>query len=327
MWVKMAANNIIESGKRVIRIEKEAIAAVEERIGENFAKAVQLILDRPGRVIVTGMGKSGAIGKKVSATFASTGTTSAFLHPAEGVHGDLGMVHKNDIVLAISKSGETSEIIHLLPSFRRLNVPLIAMTGNKASTIARYADVSLDISVEQEACPNDLAPTASTTVSLVIGDALAVALLEARGFSVDDFALLHPGGSLGKKLLIRVSDLMEKDHLLPYCHADDLMRVAVIEMAQKRGICPVVDKEMKLIGVLTTGDLNRLIEKTENFMNIPVLQVMNRSPKSINKDDLASIAYQAMEKFRIISMPVLDEQKKLIGVIHLHDIMQEGISG
>ena len=322
----MAANNIIESGKRVIRIEKEAIAAVEERIGENFAKAVQFILDRPGRVIVTGMGKSGAIGKKISATFASTGTTSAFLHPAEGVHGDLGIVHKNDIVLAISKSGETSEIIHLLPSFRRLNLPLIAMTGNKDSTISRYADVSLDISVEQEACPNDLAPTASTTVSLVIGDALAVALLEARGFSANDFALLHPGGSLGKKLLLRVSDLMEKDNLLPYCHIDDLMRVAVMEMAQKRGICPVVDKEMKLIGVLTTGDLNRLIEKTENFMNIPVSQVMNKSPKSIYKDDLASIAYQAMEKYRIISMPVLDEQKKLIGVIHLHDIMQEGIS-
>ena len=322
----MAANNIIESGKRVIRIEKEAIAAVEERIGENFAKAVQFILDRPGRVIVTGMGKSGAIGKKISATFASTGTTSAFLHPAEGVHGDLGIVHKNDIVLAISKSGETSEIIHLLPSFRRLNLPLIAMTGNKDSTISRYADVSLEISVEQEACPNDLAPTASTTVSLVIGDALAVALLEARGFSANDFALLHPGGSLGKKLLLRVSDLMEKDNLLPYCHIDDLMRVAVMEMAQKRGICPVVDKEMKLIGVLTTGDLNRLIEKTENFMNIPVSQVMNKSPKSIYKDDLASIAYQAMEKYRIISMPVLDEQKKLIGVIHLHDIMQEGIS-
>ncbi len=322
----MAANNIIESGKRVIRIEKEALAAVEERIGENFAKAVQFILDRPGRVIVTGMGKSGAIGKKISATFASTGTTSAFLHPAEGVHGDLGIVHKNDIVLAISKSGETSEIIHLLPSFRRLNLPLIAMTGNKDSTISRYADVSLDISVEQEACPNDLAPTASTTVSLVIGDALAVALLEARGFSANDFALLHPGGSLGKKLLLRVSDLMEKDNLLPYCHIDDLMRVAVMEMAQKRGICPVVDKEMKLIGVLTTGDLNRLIEKTENFMNIPVSQVMNKSPKSIYKDDLASIAYQAMEKYRIISMPVLDEQKKLIGVIHLHDIMQEGIS-
>jgi arabinose-5-phosphate isomerase len=327
MKEKMTAKNIIESGKNVIRIEKEAIAAIEERIGENFAKAVQLILDRPGRVIVTGMGKSGAIGKKISATFASTGTTSAFLHPAEGVHGDLGMVHKNDLVLAISKSGETAEIIHLLPSFRRLNVPLIAMTGNKDSTIARYADVSLDISVQQEACPNDLVPTASTTVSLVIGDALAVALLEARSFSADDFALLHPGGALGKKLLLRVSDLMVINEQLPFCYTDDVMRVAVMEMAQKRGICPVVDKEMQLIGVITTGDLNRLIQKTENFLTIPVTDVMNRSPKSIDKNDLASIAYQEMEKFRIICMPVLDEQKKLIGVIHLHDIMQEGITG
>lgn len=327
MKEEMTANSIIESGKHVIRIEKEAIAAVEERIGENFAKAVQIILDRPGRVIVTGMGKSGAIGKKISATLASTGTTSAFLHPAEGVHGDLGMVHKNDIVLAISKSGETAEIIHLLPSFRRLDVPLIAMIGNKDSTISRYAEVSLDISVEQEACPNDLAPTASTTVSLVIGDALAVALLEAKGFSADDFALLHPGGSLGKKLLIRVSDLMAINNQLPFCYTDDLMRVAVMEMAQKRGIYPVVDKELHLKGVITTGDLNRLIQKTENFLSILVSDVMNRLPKSIDKNDLASIAYHEMEKFRIIAMPVLDEQKKLIGVIHLHDIMQEGISG
>ena len=327
MKEEMTANSIIESGKRVIRIEKEAIAAVEERIGENFAKAVQLILERPGRVIVTGMGKSGAIGKKISATFASTGTTSTFLHPAEGVHGDLGMVHKNDIVLAISKSGETAEIIHLLPSFRRLNVPLIAMTGNKDSTISRYATASLNISVEQEACPNDLAPTASTTVSLVIGDALAVALLEARGFSADDFALLHPGGSLGKKLLIRVSDLMAANEQLPFCYTDDLMRIAVMEMAQKRGICPVVNKEMHLKGVLTAGDLNRLIQKTENFLTMPVSEVMNKSPKIINKDDLASIAYHEMEKFRIMALPVLDEQMKLIGVIHLHDIMQEGISG
>lgn len=327
MKEEMTANSIIESGKRVIRIEKEAIADVEERIGENFAKAVQLILERPGRVIVTGMGKSGAIGKKISATFASTGTTSAFLHPAEGVHGDLGMVHKNDIVLAISKSGETAEIIHLLPSFRRLNVPLIAMTGNKDSTISRYATTSLNISVEQEACPNDLAPTASTTVSLVIGDALAVALLEARGFSADDFALLHPGGSLGKKLLIRVSDLMAESEQLPFCYTNDLMRIAIMEMAQKRGICPVVNKEMHLKGVLTAGDLNRLIQKTENFLTIPVSEVMNKSPKIINKDDLASIAYHEMEKFRIMALPVLDEQKKLIGVIHLHDIMQEGISG
>jgi len=251
----MKNNHIIKAGREVIRLEKEALAAVEERIGENFKKAVEIILERPGRVIVTGMGKSGAIGKKISSTLASTGTTSAFLHPAEGIHGDLGMVHKDDVVLAISKSGETTEIIPLLPSFRRLNVPLIAMTGNKSSTLARYANVSLDISVKQEACPNDLAPTASTTVTLVIGDALAVSLLDAKGFSAKDFALLHPGGTLGKKLLMRVSDFMEKGDQLPFCRKEDPMRVAVLEMANKRGICPVVDKEKQLIGVLTADRL------------------------------------------------------------------------
>jgi len=323
----MQNNKIIDIGKRVINIEKEAISELEERIGENFQKAVELIQNRPGRVIVTGMGKSGAIGKKISSTFASTGTTSAFLHPAEGVHGDLGMVHKDDVVLAISKSGETQEIISLLPSFRRLDVPLIAMTGNKTSTLARYATVTLDISVKQEACPNDLAPTASTTATLVLGDALAVALLDANGFSAEDFALLHPGGTLGKKLLLRVSDIMERGKQLPFCSKDDTMRVAILEMAQKRGICPVVDKSRHLIGVVTTGDLNRLVQKTENFFKIKVSEVMNYNPKFIKKDDLAIIAYNEMEKYRIIAMPVLNENDELVGVIHLHDLMQEGING
>jgi arabinose-5-phosphate isomerase len=318
---------IIETGRRVIRIEKEAIAAVEERIGENFRKAVEIIMQRPGRVIVTGMGKSGAVGRKISSTLASTGTNASFLHPAEGVHGDLGMVHKDDVVLAISKSGETTEIIHLLPSFRRLSVPIIAMTGNKNSTLARYSAVTLDISVEQEACPYILAPTASTTVTLVLGDALAVAILEAKGFSVHDFALLHPGGNIGKKLLLRVSDLMEKDGRLPFCYEHDSMRVAVMEMAEKRGICPVVDEEKHLIGVLTTGDLNRLIKKTDNFLQIPVAEVMNTNPKYIYKNDLATMAYNEMEKYRVIALPVLDEEKKLVGVVHLHDLMQEGITG
>ena len=323
----MLNSKIIKAGRQVIRIEKEAIADLEERIGENFQKAVELIQERPGRVIVTGMGKSGAIGKKISSTFASTGTTSAFLHPAEGIHGDLGMVHKDDVVLAISKSGETQEIISLLPSFRRLDVPLIAMTGNKDSTLARYAAVTLDISVKQEACPNDLAPTASTTVTLVIGDALAVALLDVKGFSARDFALLHPGGTLGKKLLLRVSDIMEYGKQLPSCKEDDPMRIAVLEMAEKRGICPVIDNERHLIGVLTTGDLNRLVQKTENFFHISVSEVMNPNPKYIRKDDLAIIAYNEMEKHRIIAMPVLDNQDELVGVIHLHDLMQEGING
>ena len=323
----MDINKIIETGRKVIRIEKEAVAAAEARIGENFAKAVELIVQSNGRVIVTGMGKSGAIGKKIASTLASTGTTASFMHPAEGIHGDLGMILKTDVVLAISKSGETDELIHLLPSFRRLEVPLIAMTGNKKSTLARYSNAVLDISVKEEACPNDLAPTASTTVTLAVGDALAVALLESRGFSAEDFAMLHPGGALGKKLLMRVSDIMESGELLPFCKPFDQMRTAILEMAHKRGICPVIDENQKLLGVLTTGDLNRLIEKTNNFSSIPAADVMNREPKFVFKDDLASIAYREMEKYRIISMPVLDKESRLCGIIHLHDLMREGISG
>ncbi len=324
--MEMNDQQIIEIGKKVIAIEKQSLEALEGRIDRNFAQAVRIILNCKGRVIVTGMGKSGAIGKKISSTLASTGTTSAFLHPAEGVHGDLGMVHRDDVIIAISKSGETAELINLLPSFRRLDVPVIAMTANKNSTLAHYASVWLDISVKEEACPNDLAPTASTTVTLALGDALAIALLEARGFSAEDFALLHPGGTLGKKLLMRVSDLMETGDRLPFCYLEDVMQKAIMEMAHKRGICPIVDHDMHLKGVITTGDLNRLIEKTEQIFHIPVTQVMNPNPKFIHQDDLATIAYKEMEKFRIIAMPVLDRQNKLVGVIHLHDLMQEGIT-
>ncbi len=323
----MNDKQIIDIGKRVIKVEYEAIARLHKRVGDEFAKAVQLILKTQGRVVVSGMGKSGAIGKKIAGTLASTGTNALFLHPAEGMHGDLGMVHKNDVLMAISKSGETPELIRLLPSFRRLNIPVIAMTGNRSSTLARYSSVIIDIDVEEEACPNDLAPTASTTVTLVMGDALAIALLESRGFSAEDFAMLHPGGALGKKLLMRVNDLMEKNERLPFCFEDDLMKVAVMEMANKRGICPVVTRENRLLGVVTTGDLNRLIEKTENFMQIPVVEVMNKNPKFLRVNDLATIAYNEMEKYRIIAMPVVDEQNTLIGVVHLHDLMQEGITG
>jgi len=323
----METNKIIETGRKVIRIEKQAIAAVEERIGENFAQAVQIILKSKGRVIVTGMGKSGAIGRKIASTLSSTGTTAGFLHPAEGVHGDLGMVLKNDVVIAISKSGETAEISHLLPSFRRLKVPLIAMTGNRHSTLARYADVVLDISVQEEACPNDLAPTASTTVTLAMGDALSIALLESRGFTAEDFALLHPAGTLGKRLLMRVSDIMENGDQLPFCQAQDDMHKATLEMAHKRGICAVIDRDFHLIGVVTTGDLNRLVEKTENFFHIPVYKIMNNKPKFIQENDLAVVAYSEMQKHNIIAMPVLNQEKKLVGVIHLHDLMRQGIVG
>jgi arabinose-5-phosphate isomerase len=319
-------SEILESGKRVIRIEREAIEALEHRVGARFEKAVSLILNCKGRVIVTGMGKSGAIGKKISSTLSSTGTTSLFLHPAEGVHGDLGMVMKGDIVIAISKSGETAELINLLPAFKRIDIQLIAMTGNAHSTLSKNADVSLDISVKEEACPNDLAPTASTTITLVMGDALAVALLEARGFSKDDFALLHPAGSLGKKLLLRVEDIMEKNEELPYCFENENMKRAVMEMAHKRGICPVIDNDFNLKGVVTTGDLSRLLEKGENVFHIPVTEVMNTAPITIEASRLATIAYAMMQKHSIISIPVLNDQKQLSGIVHLHDLMKEGIS-
>jgi len=317
-------SDIIESAKKVIRIERESLKALENRIGANFEKAARLILESSGRVIITGMGKSGHIGKKMAATLASTGTTSYFLHPAEGLHGDLGMVQRHDVVIAISKSGETEELLHILPTIRRLDVPVIAMTGNPESTLARNAYVSLDISVREEACPHDLAPTSSTTVTLVMGDALAIALLEARGFTPDDFALLHPGGSLGKKLLLKVSDVMESNGKLPMCRADDPMRVAVMEMAHKRGICPVVDEARRLLGVITTGDLNRLLEVKEDFFDVPVRKVMNTTPKWIDQEELAVLAYQKMEQYKIIAMPVLNDER-LIGVVHLHDLMQQGL--
>lgn len=319
--------SILDSARRVIRIEREALRAMEDRIGENFEIAVKLILGSKGRVIVMGMGKSGAIGRKMSQTFTSTGTTSYFLHPAEGLHGDLGLVHKDDVVIAISKSGETEEILQILPALNRLKVPIIAMTGNKKSSLSQNSRITLDISVKEEACPHDLAPTASTTLTMVMGDALAVSLLDAKGFTADDFALLHPGGSLGKKLLMRVSDVMEKDEKMPFCKQNDLMRVVVMEMAHKRGICPVVDDNMVLIGVITTGDLNRLIEANDQFMQVLAGDVMNKSPKTIVKDQLAVIAYQKMEHHRIIAMPVVNEHNVLLGIIHLHDLMQKGITG
>lgn len=318
--------HILDSAKRVIRIEREALHDMEKRIGTNFENAVKLILKSQGRVIITGMGKSGAIAKKMVSTFASTGTTSYFLHPAEGLHGDLGMIHKKDVVIAISKSGETEEVLSILPAINRLDVPIISMTGNPNSTLARNAEINLDISVKEEACPHDLAPTASTTVTLVMGDSLAVALLEARGFSADDFALLHPGGSLGKKLLMRVADIMEKGSDLPTCSENDSMRTAVMEMAHKRGICAVVNEKRKLIGVVTTGDLNRLIETDEEFLSVPVKEVMNKTPKFIADDQLAILAYSKMEKHRIIAMPVVDKENRIAGIVHLHDLMQQGIS-
>ena len=310
---------------RVIDQELEAIKILRSYLDENFTKAVELILLCRGRVIITGLGKSGAIGRKLAATLASTGTTSYFLHASEGIHGDLGIVHKDDIIICLSKSGNTEELNYLLPVFRKLNVPIISITSNPESVLAKHSQIVLNIGVKEEACPHDLAPTSSTTAMAVLGDALAIALLEKRGFSREDFAFLHPAGSLGKRLLLRVDDIMEKGEQIPMVTAEAKMKKAVLEMAAKRGICMVVDPEKHILGLMTTGDLNRLVERTEQFFDIPVTEVMNRAPKIITNNTLAYTAYRKMEEYRIIAMPVIDDHKKLCGVIHLHDVMRAGI--
>jgi len=319
-------NKTKEVARRVIRMEKEAVSALEERIDDQFVHAVNLIFKTKGRVVVTGLGKSGAIGRKISATLTSTGTASYFLHAAEGAHGDLGMVHRDDIVICISKSGETEELYHLLPVFKKLQIPVVAITGGMKSTLAKNADVVLNTAVKEEACPHDLAPTTSTTAALVMGDALAIALLERRNFSRSDFAFLHPGGNLGKRLLMTVDDLMEKGDDLPFCNSGDDMKKVTIEMAHKRGICPIVDEQFHIIGVITTGDLNRLLEQTESFFHIKAQDVMNKDPKVITSGTLAAEALSRMEDYRVIALPVVGADKKLIGVVHLHDILQAGIT-
>jgi arabinose-5-phosphate isomerase len=310
---------------RVIDQELEAIKILRSHIDKNFEKAVKLILSCHGRVIITGLGKSGAIGRKLAATLASTGTASYFLHASEGIHGDLGIVHKDDVIICLSKSGNTEELNYLLPVFKKLNVPIISITSNPDSVLAKHSRVVLNIGVKEEACPHDLAPTSSTTAMTVLGDALAIALLEKRGFSREDFAFLHPAGSLGKRLLLRVDDIMEKGAQIPLVGVEAKMKKAVLEMAAKRGICMVVDQDMHILGLMTTGDLNRLVERTEHFFDIPVIQVMNRTPKIITTNTLAYTAYKKMEQYRIIAMPVINQDKKLCGVIHLHDIMRAGI--
>lgn len=320
-----SSQSTLQIAYRVIDQELEAIKILRSYIDENFEKAVELILVCRGRVIITGLGKSGAIGRKLAATLASTGTVSYFLHASEGIHGDLGIVHKDDVIICLSKSGNTDELNYLLPVFRKLNVPIISITSNPESVLAKHSRIVLNIGVKEEACPHDLAPTSSTTAMTVLGDALAIALLEKRGFSREDFAFLHPAGSLGKRLLMRVDDIMEKGAQIPSVTIEAKMKKAVLEMAAKRGICMVVDQEMHILGLMTTGDLNRLVERTEHFFDIPVTEVMNRTPKIITTNTLAYTAYRKMEEYRIIAMPVIDEHKKLCGVIHLHDIMRAGI--
>jgi arabinose-5-phosphate isomerase len=320
----MTHKDIVERGRRVLRMETEALGEAERRIGDDFARAVECIRQSEGRVIVSGVGKSGLIGRKIAATFTSTGTAATFLHPADSVHGDLGIVGASDVAILISKSGESDEVLGLLDHLKRLGVRTIALTSNAKSTLARHSDFTLDAWVKEEACPHDLAPTTSTTVALALGDALAIALLEEKGFGAEDFAKLHPGGAIGRRLLTRVSDVMVTDNL-PVLPETATMRDAVVQLAERRGIAIVTNGKGSVAGVITTGDLSRLMEHEENVFPITVGKVMNKTPKVANADELGSAVVYRMETYGIIAMPVLDEQERVVGVIHLHDLMRAGV--
>ena len=322
----MNQQEIIDRGRRVLRMEREAIAESETRIDERFARAVEILARCTGRAIVSGVGKSGLIGRKSAATLTSTGTPATFLHPAESVHGDLGIVGTTDVAILISKSGESSELVGLLEHLKRLGVATIAITGNNESTLARHTDVSLDAWVREEACVLDLAPTTSTTVALALGDALAVALLEEKGFKADDFARIHPGGALGRKLLTQVRDIMVTGRLVPVLSPAATMREAVVQLAERRGIAVVRNEDGTVAGVITSGDLTRLMEHEDNVMPVPVAGVMTKNPRIAREDELGSAVVYRMEQHGIISMPVVDGADRLVGVIHLHDLMRAGVA-
>lgn len=320
-------DKLLDVAKRVLKIEAEAISALIERLNSDFEKAVEIILNSKGRVVVTGMGKSGLVGKKIAATLASTGTPAFFLHPAEASHGDLGMVTSEDVIIAISNSGETMELVNLIPFLKRFNVSLISMTGNPNSTLSKVADVTLDVSVKEEACPMGIVPTASTTAALAMGDALAVALLIKRGFKEEDFAFFHPGGSLGKKLFIKVKDLMHTDEALPLITPDVSMIRAVIEISSKRlGVAIVVDKDKRVLGIITDGDIRRGIERWgKRFFDMKAEEVMTKNPKTILEEELAAKALSIMQQRSITSLVVPDEEGRAKGIIHIHDILKQGI--
>lgn len=318
--------DFITSGLRTVELEAKAVSQLTPRINQNFVLACETILACQGRVVVTGMGKSGHIGNKIASTLASTGTPAFFVHPGEASHGDLGMITKADVVIAISNSGSTSEVTRLLPLIIRLGIPLISMTGDINSQLSQAACAHLDVSVTSEACPLNLAPTTSTTVTLVMGDALAIALLEARGFSAEDFAFSHPGGALGRKLLLRVCDIMHKDEDVPKVMIDQPLQDALIEMTQKGfGMTTIISKDKTLIGVFTDGDLRRAIDQKVNITTTTMAAVMSPHPKTINKDMLAVEALTIMESSSITALIVEDEKGRPTGVLHLHDILRAGV--
>jgi arabinose-5-phosphate isomerase len=309
--------------QETFEIEAAAVQGLKARTGEDFARAVEAMLELRGRVVVMGMGKSGHVGRKIAATLASTGTPAMFVHPAEASHGDLGMIKPIDVVMAISNGGESEEITVILPVLKRLGVPLVAMTGNAKSTLARHADVVLDSGVEKEACPLNLAPTASTTAQLALGDALAVALLDARGFKTEDFARSHPGGALGRKLLTHLSDVMRKDGAVPKVLPDSPFPALMREMSAKGlGASAIVDASGKVLGIFTDGDLRRLIEKGADLREVQARDVMHPGPRTIRDDALAAEAAQLMEQYRITSVLVVDHAGVLVGAVNSNDLMR-----
>ena len=320
---------MIEQARQVLRMEAAAIEALIPRIDEQFVAAAQLILETKGRLIVTGMGKPGHVGQKITATMLSTGTPSFFLHPAEGIHGDLGMVTEDDIVLAISNSGETSEVINILPSIRRIGAKIIAICGNAQSTLAQNADVVLDASVEQEACPLGLAPTTSTTAELAMGDALAVVLMSARKFTADDFAVFHPGGALGRKLLMKVANVMHGEEENPIVTLEQSVKEALFVITDKGlGATSVVDAEGKLVGLITDGDIRRGLEKGLDFLTHNVGELMTKPPQTITAEKLAAEALRMMEQHKpkpITVLPVVDKDGRSVGLVHVTDLLRQGI--
>jgi len=325
---EMSDISSLEVARKVLKIEANAIEGLIGKLNGGFQDAIDIIFASKGKVVVTGMGKSGLIGKKIAATLASTGTPAFFMHPAEASHGDLGMVSSEDVIIAISNSGETDELLGLIPFLKRFNVRLISMTGEAHSTLSKSADVSLDVSVKEEACPLGIVPTASTTAALAMGDAIAVALLIKRGFNQEDFACFHPSGSLGKRLFIKVSDLMHTGEALPLIAPHESMTGAVMEISSKRlGIAIVADNDKKIIGIITDGDVRRGIEKWgKAFFDMKADEVMSKNPKTIPAVELAAKALSVMEQYSITVLVVPDERGRAEGIIHLHDILKKGIA-
>jgi arabinose-5-phosphate isomerase len=319
---------ILARGRQVLEIEAKAILALMDRLDERFERAVRVINDCNGRIVVTGMGKSGHIGRKIAATLASIGVPAAFLHPAEGIHGDLGMVTRGDVVIALSNSGETEELLAILPAIKRMNVALISLTGKPRSSLAAASDVVLDVSVAEEACPLSLAPTSSTTAALALGDALAMALLEHRGVQPDDFARYHPGGALGRRLLLTVEHLMHRDVLIPRVEADAVLRDVIYEIGSKKlGMTTVVDPNGRLLGVVTDGDIRRVLGKGDNdILHRRALDVMTAHPKTIQASALAAEALAVMERHSITALVVTAPDQRVDGVVHLHDLLKAGIA-